>query len=194
MTSEATAKFGNGRTWQFSVFSIFVARVTYRVGRTAGRYRDVSQAEEWIKKYLSNPEAFNFMIELNDSELDGHSEPKPIGSIGTPRTPEVEPHQKIVREIGFLLTPTAWGKGYATEAARAIVKAIFEKTEVTHVVARTDEENQGSWNALQKVGFRRVDRKEYENVSLGKRIFLYYEIARPGYAIKGEEVKDTKDA
>lgn len=158
--------------------------------RLAGRYTDVSQAEAWITGHQDNPEGFNFMIDLNESK-DSKSLPRTIGTTGIPAFPQPESHQKSVREIGFMLRPDAWGKGYATEAVSAVVKTVFEKTDVTHLTARTDEANRGSWNVLEKSGFKRVDRQEYENATLGKRIFLYYEIARPGYRVKGEQEKDA---
>jgi RimJ/RimL family protein N-acetyltransferase len=158
--------------------------------RPTGRYTDVSQVEAWITGHQDNPEGFTFMIDLNESK-DSKSLPRTIGSMSTPAFPQPESHQKSVREIGFMLRPDEWGKGFATEAASAVVKTIFEKTDITHLTARTDEANRGSWNVLEKSGFKRVDRQEYENVTLGKRIIFYYEIARPGYRIKGEQEKDT---
>jgi len=133
------------------------------------------------------------MIELNDdSKVDGSNTtdrplPKIIGSTGTPPTPKPEPHQKVVREIGYAFRPDQWGKGYATESTQALVKAIFEKTDVTHIVARTDEENSRSWKVLENCGFKRVDTQPFDNVTLGKRVVVHYEIARPGYTIKGEQ-------
>lgn len=130
------------------------------------------------------------MIELNESE-DSKSLSKVIGTLGTPAFPEPEPHQKSVREIGFLVRRDVWGKGYATEAASAVVKTVFEKTEVTHLIGRTDEANRGSWTVLERCGFKRVDRQAYENATLGKRVVLYYEIARPGYRVRGEQEQDA---
>jgi len=162
--------------------------------RLLGRYKDISQAETWVTENLRGSNNFSFMVELNEDDdktdpINSSDQPLPriIGSIGTPAKPELEPHQKVVREIGYMYRPDQWGKGYATESTQALIKALFEKTDVTHVIARTDSENYGSWKVLEKCGFKRVDTADYDNVTLGKRTVLHYEIARPGYAIKGEQ-------
>ena len=55
-------------------------------------------------------------------------------------------------EIGFLLKPSAWGKGYATEACKRLLKFAFEETRLKEIVAVTDPENAASRNVLKKSG------------------------------------------
>lgn len=59
-------------------------------------------------------------------------------------------------EIGYMLKETAWGKGYATEACKRLLKFAFEESPLTEVVAVTDEENSASQNVLLKSGLRSV--------------------------------------
>ena len=59
-------------------------------------------------------------------------------------------------EIGYFLKPSAWGKGYATEACRRIVQMAFEDSPLTEVVATFDPGNTASRKVLEKSGF--VDR------------------------------------
>ncbi len=56
-------------------------------------------------------------------------------------------------EVGYFLTPEAWGKGYATEACRRIVRFAFEKSPLTEIVATFEKGNIASQNVLEKTGF-----------------------------------------
>jgi RimJ/RimL family protein N-acetyltransferase len=51
-----------------------------------------------------------------------------------------------------------WGKGYATEGARALVRKAFTELDVPRVVATTYEHNGASRRVLEKVGMRIVRR------------------------------------
>jgi RimJ/RimL family protein N-acetyltransferase len=57
-------------------------------------------------------------------------------------------------ELGYALGTPWWGRGYATEAARAILHAAFENLGVERVVAVAKRENTGSLHVLDKLGFR----------------------------------------
>jgi thioredoxin reductase/RimJ/RimL family protein N-acetyltransferase len=63
-----------------------------------------------------------------------------------------EPHQA---EIGFTLAPTQQGKGYATEAVRALLDHIFGTLGLHRVIAVTDAHNAPAATLLQRVGMRR---------------------------------------
>ena len=55
-------------------------------------------------------------------------------------------------EIGYILKPSAWGKGYATEAAKRLLKFAFEETSLEELVATIDPENTASRRVLEKCG------------------------------------------
>lgn len=57
-------------------------------------------------------------------------------------------------EIGYLLRPAAWGRGYATEIGRRILRFVFEDTPLEEVVAVTDPDNHASQHVLRKIGMR----------------------------------------
>lgn len=59
-------------------------------------------------------------------------------------------------EIGYFLKQSAWGRGYATEAARRIIRMAFDDSPLLEVVATFEEGNVASRQVLEKVGF--VDR------------------------------------
>jgi RimJ/RimL family protein N-acetyltransferase len=61
-------------------------------------------------------------------------------------------------EIGYGIVPSHQGRGYATDAVRAIVRWASAQRSVTEIVAGTDGDNLASQRVLEKVGFRCVER------------------------------------
>jgi [ribosomal protein S5]-alanine N-acetyltransferase len=57
--------------------------------------------------------------------------------------------------VGYELSPTRWGRGYATEAARAILAFGFEELRLHRVWAECVADNTGSARVLEKLGMRR---------------------------------------
>ena len=55
-------------------------------------------------------------------------------------------------EIGYVLKKSAWGKGFATEACKRLLKFAFEETPLKEVVATIDPENTASRRVLEKCG------------------------------------------
>lgn len=55
-------------------------------------------------------------------------------------------------QLGYRLHKVAWGKGYATEAARALIDAGFEHLPIERIIATTYEENVASRRVMEKVG------------------------------------------
>ncbi|WP_433066157.1 GNAT family N-acetyltransferase [Dactylosporangium sp. CS-033363] len=59
-------------------------------------------------------------------------------------------------EIGYRLRREAWGKGYATEACRALIDRGFEAVAVERVYAETAAGNAGSRRVMEKSGLKHV--------------------------------------
>jgi RimJ/RimL family protein N-acetyltransferase len=57
--------------------------------------------------------------------------------------------------MGYCLDDAAWGHGYATEAARALLQWAFDTLEMNRVQAETDTRNAASARVLEKLGFVR---------------------------------------
>ena len=57
--------------------------------------------------------------------------------------------------LGYCLAEAAWGQGYATEAARAVLWWAFETLDLNRVQSETDTRNLASARVLEKVGFVR---------------------------------------
>lgn len=58
-------------------------------------------------------------------------------------------------DLGFIFSRDAWGRGYATEAAKAIVEAGFEQLGLTRIVATCAVANTASAHVLEKTGLQR---------------------------------------
>ena len=61
-------------------------------------------------------------------------------------------HQTL--EVGYLFAPAAGGRGYATEAVRALVELAFTTFGARRVTARLDARNRPSAALLERLGFR----------------------------------------
>jgi RimJ/RimL family protein N-acetyltransferase len=83
-----------------------------------------------------------------------------------------------VLELGYRLFPAFWGRGYATEGARALVSLAFAKLGAHRVVATTMTVNAGSRRVMEKAG-----------LSLVRTFFEEW----PGY-IEGAELGDVEYA
>jgi RimJ/RimL family protein N-acetyltransferase len=57
--------------------------------------------------------------------------------------------------IGYCYGEAAWGRGYATEAARALLTWAFATLDLNRVQAETDTRNLASARVLEKLGFVR---------------------------------------
>lgn len=57
--------------------------------------------------------------------------------------------------LGYCLGEAAWGRGYATEAAGALLEWAFDTLDLNRVQAETDTRNAASARVLEKLGFRR---------------------------------------
>jgi ribosomal-protein-alanine N-acetyltransferase len=94
-----------------------------------------SQHEHW-KKYSCG----NWDI-LPDGEAEI------IGWAGLQFLPELDE-----TEVGYLLDQPFWGKGFATEAARASIQFGFERCAMEHVIALVHPDNGASRRVIEKCG------------------------------------------
>ncbi len=63
-----------------------------------------------------------------------------------------QPHRTPEVGLFWALFPRHWGKGYATEAARAMVSYAFEELELARVVATTENDNLRSIAVMRRLG------------------------------------------
>lgn len=79
----------------------------------------------------------------------------------------LRPLEEIGIEVTYSLAPTAWGRGYATEAAGAVLAHALGPVGLPEVLAEVDEGNTGSRRVIEKLGMTPFDTV---NGVLGKMI------------------------
>src|SRR5277367_2290323 len=73
-----------------------------------------------------------------------------IGSIGL----RIKDERNRSADIGYVLTRKDWGRGYMTEAARAILDVAFRQLDLHRVWATCDPRNHASYRVMEKLGMR----------------------------------------
>ena len=73
-------------------------------------------------------------------------------------------------EVGWRLAADHWGKGYATEAARAALDFGFDRIGLPRVNSITALVNLRSQSVMQRLGMRRMDEFEHPRVVEGSRL------------------------
>lgn len=70
-------------------------------------------------------------------------------------------------EIGYAVGRAYWGRGYASEAARAVIDYAFRTLHIPRIVTPSDADNEPSQKLLKRLGFRmqRNVHPEYEGVA-----------------------------
>jgi len=71
-------------------------------------------------------------------------------------------------EIGYVIHPDSAGHGYATEAARALLRLGFEDLRLHRIVARLDERNTASANVARRLGMRQEARLVHNELFKGE--------------------------
>lgn len=57
------------------------------------------------------------------------------------------------REIGWMFAREAWGRGYASEAARAVLRFAFDTLGLPAIFAQTSDSNAASTGMMHRLGF-----------------------------------------
>lgn len=115
--------------------------VVTKLSRVPWPYTE-QDARDWLMRARSADD-----ISLHILAHEGRPKPRLIGAIGI--HPEGEGH-----ELGYWLTPDAWGKGYATEAGRAMLGIARHAMGLKRLRSSHFTDNPASGRVLAKLGFR----------------------------------------
>jgi RimJ/RimL family protein N-acetyltransferase len=86
-------------------------------------------------------------------------------------------------EVGWRLARTAWGHGYATEAARAAVDFGFEQLGLDEIVSFTVAANRPSWRVMERLAMSYDPAEEFDHPTVPEgplRRHRLYRLARSG--------------
>lgn len=105
------------------------------------------ESDHLVKLFQEHIQKFNFGLFAASLVQTGEF----IGFIGLQHVSENLPFYPAV-EIGWRLAHQHWGKGYATEGAKAALDYGFEQLNLTEIVAMTTVHNNRSRNVMEKLG------------------------------------------
>lgn len=107
---------------------------------------NMQQAQEWIDgRVYTGQLGFCPGVYLKDGTL--------IGALGIGGDPV---------NAAYFFDPNQWGQGYATEATRGFLSAMFKQFNLTEIEAGAMEDNPGSQRVLTKLGFTEFGRKMHQ--------------------------------
>ncbi len=78
-------------------------------------------------------------------------------------------------ELGWRFSRLSWGKGYATEAATAVINALIKNAVCTKISAIADEENLASINIMKKIGLQYIKTYLHQDPLFSSEV-VYYEL------------------
>ncbi len=90
-----------------------------------------------------------------------------IGFIGLSHVP-FEAHFTPAVEIGWRLASAHWGKGYATEGAKAALAAGFTRLGLQEIVSFTVPANRRSWHVMQRIGMTHHEADDFDHPRLAE--------------------------
>jgi RimJ/RimL family protein N-acetyltransferase len=82
-------------------------------------------------------------------------------------------HRKTA-DIGYVLHPDSWGRGYGTEAVRALVEWLFTTYPLSAIEASVDTRNVRSQRLLERLGFMGVETARQEPAEPGIPVDYHY--------------------
>ncbi len=68
-----------------------------------------------------------------------------------------------IRDVGWYMDPNYQGKGYATEAAKAMIDYMFKEAEINEISSSAVKENYSSCKMFEKLGFNKIGEVEEES-------------------------------
>jgi RimJ/RimL family protein N-acetyltransferase len=105
---------------------------------------------------LLSSEAEHFVLRSRAANADGKALILAITQKGIGRTIGIVSATQAsadLAELGYVLAPNFWGRGFATEAAKTIISSIFSLTGIGAIIAKVKLENGSSCHVLEKCGF-----------------------------------------
>jgi ribosomal-protein-alanine N-acetyltransferase len=112
--------------------------------------KTIEQTDDIIKfirkQYVDNGIGRWAMIEKSTNNF--------IGWAGLKLIKELTNNRIDYYDLGYRLNKSYWGKGFATEAAKATLKYGFNTLNLNEIYAITDSKNIASRNVIEKVGLK----------------------------------------
>lgn len=88
-----------------------------------------------------------------------------IGWSGLKFITDAENNQSNFYDVGYRLHPSYWGRGYATETAKASLDFGFKTLQVKEIIGTCHEENKASRRILEKCGLKFVEKFKWNDLT-----------------------------
>jgi ribosomal-protein-alanine N-acetyltransferase len=111
--------------------------------------RSLADSLEYIRALVADSQERNRRV--FDFALIQREHGRLIGRCGM-KLSEAEPNEAM---LWYVLTRSVWGKGYAVEAARAVLAFGFEELRLHRIFVDIDPRNSASLRVAEKLGLRR---------------------------------------
>ena len=137
----------------------------------------------------NNGDVFGWSIFLKPEYTNSHEE-EVIGQI----TAHENGEDLTIRDVGWYIDPYYQKKGYATEAAKAVIDYMFKDVEINAILSGAVKDNTSSCKIFEKLGFIKVGDVEEDSPYTfydGKLIFSKYDLSKEYYFNK-DHVKVKK--
>jgi RimJ/RimL family protein N-acetyltransferase len=115
---------------------------------------DLATMRQRMQKWLEappRPHRLPGRLAIVEKETD-----LPVGTIILSHLPDASGAATKEVEIGWHLRPDRWGRGYATEAARAMLAYAFEILRLPEVLAVVYKENEASLRVCERLGMEHL--------------------------------------
>ena len=113
------------------------------------------ETQEKFYKYkvdsADNNDVFVWSVFLK-AEYTNSSHEEVIGQVSAQENGE----DITIRDVGWFIDPIYQGKGYATEAAKAMIDYMFKKVEVNKISSGAVKDNIASCKTFEKLGFIKI--------------------------------------
>lgn len=87
-----------------------------------------------------------------------------VGWSGLKYIREYENNRINFYDVGYRLIPKYWGKGYATESARAAIAYGFKRFQMNEIIGSANVENVRSRRVLEKCGLKYVEQFMWKDI------------------------------
>jgi RimJ/RimL family protein N-acetyltransferase len=120
-----------------------------------------------------------------------------IGFVGL-NPPSFEAHFTPAIEIGWRLARAHWGRGYATEGAKAALAFGFEQLGLAEIVSFTVPANEASWRVMERLGMTRDPADDFDHPALPVghplRRHILYRLGSPAAQPMARDLQKVQDS
>lgn len=162
-----------GVAWPLQTERLSIRRVRPDDVEHTWRYRRLPEVGEYIGWWTDSfdeyrerqlqPEREAIMLTIELPAADPAASPTIIGDVmvkvedGWAQHPMAVVARAVQAELGWNLDPAYGGRGFATEAVRAVIDACFTQLGLRRVHAGCFAANEASWRLMERLGMRREE-------------------------------------